>query len=249
MWHLVSSKLHKTTKGLFDCGFGIIARISGEYLLWNCDSFLVKYSILMSPHDLDFEFKIILVNTLYPLYLRFDCDNDACTCLLLLISMLWHRQVIFESKGDKLSSSAEHFWLTHYIHYIHDLIVITMHVQIHSIDHSDINKSVVNIQLHTCIVAHMPTCWTLLTTPAFYNQVIICKQANLSDSDDKLTFWCLFDFFLILLQFSIPFYVKKWKMDNFMWLSKSEWAERLRGLRLSLLALVIFRDCMVRREI
>ena len=29
------------------------------------------------------------------------------TCLSLLISMLWHRQVIFESKGDKLSSSAE----------------------------------------------------------------------------------------------------------------------------------------------
>ena len=29
------------------------------------------------------------------------------TCLLLLISMLRHGQVIFESKGDKLSSSAE----------------------------------------------------------------------------------------------------------------------------------------------
>ena len=29
------------------------------------------------------------------------------TCLLLLIAMLWHRQAIFESKGDKLSSSAE----------------------------------------------------------------------------------------------------------------------------------------------
>ena len=28
------------------------------------------------------------------------------TCLLLLISMLWHRQEIFEWKGDKLSSSA-----------------------------------------------------------------------------------------------------------------------------------------------
>ena len=28
-------------------------------------------------------------------------------CLLLLISMLWHRQAIYESKGDKLSSSAE----------------------------------------------------------------------------------------------------------------------------------------------
>ena len=29
------------------------------------------------------------------------------TCLLLLISMLWHRQAIFESKGDQLSTSAE----------------------------------------------------------------------------------------------------------------------------------------------
>ena len=29
------------------------------------------------------------------------------TCLLLLISILWHRQAIFESKGDKLSPSAE----------------------------------------------------------------------------------------------------------------------------------------------
>ena len=29
------------------------------------------------------------------------------TCLLLLISMLWHRQAIFKSNGDKLSSSAE----------------------------------------------------------------------------------------------------------------------------------------------
>ena len=29
------------------------------------------------------------------------------TYLLLLISMLWHRQAIFKSKGDKLSSSAE----------------------------------------------------------------------------------------------------------------------------------------------
>ena len=29
------------------------------------------------------------------------------TCLLLLISMLWHRQAIFQSKRDKLSSSAE----------------------------------------------------------------------------------------------------------------------------------------------
>ena len=32
---------------------------------------------------------------------------SSATYLLLLISMLWHRQAIFESKGDKLSSSAE----------------------------------------------------------------------------------------------------------------------------------------------
>ena len=35
------------------------------------------------------------------------------TCLLLLISMLWHWQAIFESKGDKLSSSAEGRIRTH----------------------------------------------------------------------------------------------------------------------------------------
>ena len=35
------------------------------------------------------------------------------TCLLLLISMLWHKQAIFESKGDKLSSSAESRIRTH----------------------------------------------------------------------------------------------------------------------------------------
>ena len=34
-------------------------------------------------------------------------------CMLLLISMLWHRQAIFESKGDKLSSSAESRIRTH----------------------------------------------------------------------------------------------------------------------------------------
>ena len=35
------------------------------------------------------------------------------TCLLLLISLLWHRQAIFESKEDKLSSSAESRIRTH----------------------------------------------------------------------------------------------------------------------------------------
>ena len=51
----------------------------------------------------------IYVNLTWYLYLFML--NKFCLslsyCLLLLISMLWHRQAIFESKGDKLSSSAE----------------------------------------------------------------------------------------------------------------------------------------------
>ena len=47
--------------------------------------------------------------------LSWENTDDIChiyiyiysICLLLLISMLWHRQAIFESKGVKLSSSAE----------------------------------------------------------------------------------------------------------------------------------------------
>ena len=41
---------------------------------------------------------------------------------LLLISMLWHRQVIFESKGDKLSSSAEGTIRTQRVTHIHTYI-------------------------------------------------------------------------------------------------------------------------------
>ena len=44
----------------------------------------------------------ILANTCNPVI-----SGRHCRYLLLLISMLWHRQAIFESKGDKLSSSAE----------------------------------------------------------------------------------------------------------------------------------------------
>ena len=40
------------------------------------------------------------------------------TCLLLLISMLWHRQAIFESKGDKLSSSSEGMIRTQGLRYL-----------------------------------------------------------------------------------------------------------------------------------
>ena len=53
------------------------------------------------------------------------------TCLLLLISMLWNRQAIFKSEGDKLSSSAEcRIWYIHtYVRtYIHTHIYIYIYI-------------------------------------------------------------------------------------------------------------------------
>ena len=44
---------------------------------------------------------------LAPLSVDFRTCLWRYTCLLLLISMLWHRQAIFKSKADKLCSSAE----------------------------------------------------------------------------------------------------------------------------------------------
>ena len=45
---------------------------------------------------------------LTPLSVDFRIWLWRYTCLLLLISMLWHRQAIFKLKGDKLCSSAEY---------------------------------------------------------------------------------------------------------------------------------------------
>ena len=39
--------------------------------------------------------------------MHYDINSIFFLCLLLLISMLWHRQAIFESKGDRLSSCTE----------------------------------------------------------------------------------------------------------------------------------------------
>ena len=44
---------------------------------------------------------------LAPLSVDFRTWLWQYTCLLLLISMLWHRQAIFKSKGDNLCCSAE----------------------------------------------------------------------------------------------------------------------------------------------
>ena len=52
---------------------------------------------------------LLLIEDQQPIPLPFGIRTwrRRYTCLLLLISMLWHRQAIFESKGDKLSSYAE----------------------------------------------------------------------------------------------------------------------------------------------
>ena len=47
------------------------------------------------------------INTYMNTYIHACMHTYIHTYLLLLISMLWHRQAIFESKGDKLSSPAE----------------------------------------------------------------------------------------------------------------------------------------------
>ena len=49
----------------------------------------------------------IYIHTYIDTYIDTYIHTYIHTYLLLLISMLWHRQAIFESKGDKLSSSAE----------------------------------------------------------------------------------------------------------------------------------------------
>ena len=52
--------------------------------------------------------RIYIHHTCIHTYIHTSCIHTYIhTCLLLLISMLWHRQAIFESKGDKLSSFAE----------------------------------------------------------------------------------------------------------------------------------------------
>ena len=44
--------------------------------------------------------------------INIGCPGNIYAYLLLLISILWHRQAIFKSKGDKLCSSAESRILT-----------------------------------------------------------------------------------------------------------------------------------------
>ena len=61
------------------------------------------------------------------------------TCLLLLISMLWHRQAIFESKGDKLSST--------YIHTDRQT------------DRQTYERTYIHTYIHTCLLLLISMLW------------------------------------------------------------------------------------------
>ena len=67
--------------------------------------FELMLSWLFRNHMSCFDPKFYL-EVIYYIYIHIYIYIYIHTCLLL-ISMLWHRQAIFESKGDKLSSSAE----------------------------------------------------------------------------------------------------------------------------------------------
>ena len=96
-------------------------------------------------------------------YLHTNRHTYIHTCLLLIL-MFWHRQAIFESKGSKLSSSAEcrfrswEVWYTKstYIRtYRHTNMHWYTHACIHTYNHKYIGTCV---RMYICICTWTP--WT-----------------------------------------------------------------------------------------
>ena len=79
-------------------------------LMWeNMTKELAWYTIQTTGLSFSVELNVpfLKIGDTYIIYVYIYIYMHNYTCLLLLISMLWHRQAIFKSKGDKLSSSAE----------------------------------------------------------------------------------------------------------------------------------------------
>ena len=76
------------------------------HIYHSCDMFHVSMKLWSVTHYI---YICICIYIHIHIHTYIHACKHACihTCLLLSISMLWHRQAIFESKGDKLSSSAE----------------------------------------------------------------------------------------------------------------------------------------------
>ena len=101
------------------------------------------------------------------------------TCLLLLISMLWHRQAIFESKGDKLSSSAEcrirtHQGLRHFLCWMQDSNPRSQTPNRQQTEYSLTNR------LYACILTYIHTYMSVV--------VNIDGQAIFESKGDKLPY-------------------------------------------------------------
>ena len=99
-WCVVTAKCPRQTPGMWPgCHFRDVSRLETTH-------------INLCPR------KVSLINDAYLIAFKDSTSNSRMhntwirykvqlQYLLLLISMLWHRQAIFESKGDKLSSSAD----------------------------------------------------------------------------------------------------------------------------------------------
>ena len=73
------------------------------------------------------------------------------TCLLLLISMLWHRQAIFESKGDKLSLSIYiHIHIYIYAYWFAKRQTTKFSDTVHKIRSTKIQKRYINAKVNQC---------------------------------------------------------------------------------------------------
>ena len=84
--------------------------------VWHSHVALAKYMFVNVNFDALAQASDIRIERRQVVFLCWMQDSNPSyihTCLLLLISMTWHRQAIFESKGDKLSSSAEYRIRTH----------------------------------------------------------------------------------------------------------------------------------------
>ena len=100
------------------------------------------------------------------------------TCLLLLISMLWHRQGIFESKGDKLSCNLLQINSIHAIYICaqnvkkYSVVLLSINAPENSSLTVHLNKLVHNLCMCFCVVVFLliivefhPYPWNLLFWP------------------------------------------------------------------------------------
>ena len=129
-----------------------------------------------------------------PLPLGFRTWLWRYTCLLLLISMLCHRQVIFESKGDKLSSSAECRIRTQGLRHLFTSRLNACWQTDWAIDHQAENwtrQPIPMISKHSTHSTSLPVCFRTwlwwYTCLLFFISMLWYRQAIFESKGDKLS--------------------------------------------------------------